>query len=91
MYLFRLIQSLRNSGRFGQFGAKSSQTSSSLSIEEAYKILGLEKGCSKQDVLDAATKLQKRIHPDMVRNVRSDRLSQYVSEAKEKILKTDFS
>ena len=47
--------------------------------------------CSKQDVLDAATKLQKRIHPDMVRNVRSDRLSQYVSEAKEKILKTDFN
>ena len=91
MYLFRLIQSLRSSGRFGQFGTKSSQTSSSLSIEEAYKILGLEKGCSKQEVLDAATKLQKRIHPDMVRNVRSDRLSQYVSEAKEKILKTDFS
>ena len=91
MYLFRLIQSLRSSGRFGQFGTKSSQTSSSLSIEEAYKILGLEKGCSKQEVLEAATKLQKRIHPDMVRNVRSDRLSQYVSEAKEKILKTDFS
>ena len=60
MYLFRLIQSLRSSGRFGRFGTKSSQTSSSLSIEEAYKILGLEKGCSKQEVLDAATKLQKK-------------------------------
>ncbi len=42
-------------------------------------------------MLLTASKLQKKIHPDMNRNVDSSRLSQLVNEAKEKILKTDFS
>ena len=86
--LWRLIQVLRSSGRFGN---KSSQATSSISIEESYKILGLKKGCSKEDVLKTAAKLQKKIHPDMNRDVNSERLSQLVNEAKEKIIKTDFS
>ena len=49
------------------------------------------KGSSKEDVLKTAAKLQKKIHPDMNRDVNSERLSQLVNEAKEKILKTDFS
>ena len=55
------------------------------------KLLGLKKGASKEEVLKAANQLQKKIHPDMNRNVDSSRLSQLVNEAKEKILKTDFS
>ena len=86
--LWRLIQVLRSSGRFGN---KSSQATTSISIEESYKILGLKKGCSKKDVLKTAAKLQKKIHPDMNRDVNSERLSQLVNEAKEKIIKTDFS
>ena len=43
------------------------------------------------EVLKAANQLQKKIHPDMNRNVDSSRLSQLVNEAKEKIIKTDFS
>ena len=43
------------------------------------------------DVLKTAAKLQKKIHPDMNRDVNSERLSQIVNEAKEKIIKTDFS
>ena len=87
--LFRLIQVLKSSGRFGN---KGSQATTSLSIEESYKILGLKKGCSKEDVLKAAVKLQKKIHPDMNRgDVDTERLSQLVNEAKEKIIKTDFS
>jgi len=86
--LWRLIQVLRSSGRFGN---KSSQATTSISIEESYKILGLKKGCSKEDVLKTAAKLQKKIHPDMNRDVNSERLSQLVNEAKEKIIKTDFS
>ena len=86
--LWRLIQVLRSSGRFGN---KSSQATSSISIEESYKILGLKKGCSKEDVLKTAAKLQKKIHPDMNRDVNSERLSQLVNEAKEKIIKSDFS
>ena len=87
--LWRLIQVLRSSGRFGN---KGSQATTSLSIEESYKILGLKKGCSKEDVLKTAVKLQKKIHPDVNRgDVNSERLSQLVNEAKEKIIKTDFS
>ena len=86
--LWRLIQVLRSSGRFGN---KTSQATTSISNEESYKILGLKRGCSKQDVLKTAAKLQKKIHPDMNRDVNSERLSQIVNEAKEKIIKTDFS
>ena len=86
--LWRLIQVLRSSGRFGN---KTSQATTSISNEESYKILGLKRGCSKQDVLKTAAKLQKKIHPDMNRDVNSERLSQLVNEAKEKIIKTDFS
>ena len=86
--LWRLIQVLRSSGRFGH---KNSQGTTSISTEESYKILGLKKGCSKEDVLKTAAKLQKKIHPDMNRDVNSERLSQLVNEAKEKIIKTDFN
>ena len=86
--LWRLIQVLKSSGRFGN---KSSQGTSSISTEESYKILGLKKGCSKEDVLKTASKLQKKIHPDMNRDVNSERLSQLVNEAKEKIIKSDFN
>ncbi len=88
--LWRVIQVLRSSGRFGQFGAKGSAASSSISVEESYKILGLKKGCSREDVIKTASKLQKKIHPDMNRDVNSERLSQLVNEAKEKIIKSDF-
>ena len=89
--LWRLIQFLKNSGRFsqGQFGQ--TQGSSSVTSDEAYKLLGLKRGCSKEDVLKAANQLQKKIHPDMNRDVKTERLSQLVNEAKEKIIKTDFS
>ena len=89
--LWRLIQFLKNSGRFsqGQFGQ--TQGSSSVTNDEAYKLLGLKKGCSKEDVLKAANQLQKKIHPDMNREVKTERLSQLVNEAKDKIINTDFS
>ena len=88
--LWRLIQFLKNSGRFsqGQFGQ--SETSSSVTTDEAYKLLGLKKGCSREDVLKAVNSLQKKIHPDKNREVKTERLSQLVNEAKDKILKTDF-
>ena len=89
--LWRLIQFLKNSSRFsqGQFGQ--TQGSSSVTNDEAYKLLGLKRGCSKDEVLKAANQLQKKIHPDMNRDVKTERLSQLVNEAKEKIIKTDFS
>ena len=89
--LWRLIQYLKNSGKFSQTQFNKSKGSSNLSNDEAYKLLGLSKGCSKEDVLSAANKLQKKIHPDMNRELKTERLSQLVNEAKEKIIKNDFS
>jgi len=89
--LWRLLQYLRNSGRFSYYGRPDqTQPSSNLSAEEAYKILGLKKGCSKEDVIKAANRLQKKIHPDVNPNSNTERLSQIVNEAKETILKLDF-
>ena len=88
--LWRLIQYLRNSGRFS-FGSNSRTRTSSITIDESYKILGLKKGCTKKEVLKASTKLQKKIHPDMNRDMNTERLSQLVNEAKDRIIKTDFS
>ena len=90
--LWRLLQYLRNSGRFSYYGrSNQTQPSSNLSAEEAYKILGLKKGCSKDDVIKATNKLQQKIHPDVNPNANTERLSQIVNEAKETILKFDFS
>jgi DnaJ-class molecular chaperone len=90
MQLWRLIQFLKNSGRFSQSQFGRTQGSSNISNDEAYKLLGLSRGCSKEEVLKAANQLQKKIHPDMNRDVKTERLSQLVNEAKEKILKNDF-
>ena len=89
--LWRLLQYLRNSGRFSYYGrSNQTQPSSNLSAEEAYKILGLKKGCSKDDVIKATNRLQKKIHPDVNPNANTERLSQIVNEAKETALK-DFT
>ena len=90
--LWRLLQYLRNSGRFSYYGqSNQAQPSSNLSVEEAYNILGLKKGCSKEDVIKVTNGLQKKIHPDVNPNSNTERLSQIVNEAKETILKLDFS
>ena len=90
--LWRLLQYLRNSGRFSYYGqSNQARPSSNLSADEAYKILGLKKGCSKEDVIKATNGLQKKIHPDVNPNSNTERLSQIVNEAKETILKLDFS
>ncbi len=89
--LWRLIQFLKNSKKFSQSQFGKTQGSTSVTTEEAYKLLGLKKGASKEEVLKAANQLQKKIHPDMNRDVKTERLSQLVNEAKDKIIKTDFS
>ena len=84
--LFRLIQTLRNSGRFS-FNNMQTNNRSSLSIDEAYKILNLDrtKKITKEEVKKAFTKIQKKIHPDV--SPETSRLSAIVNEAKELVLK----
>jgi len=83
--LFRLIQTLRRSGRFS-FNQSSSNNSSSMSISEAYKILNLDKErkITKEDVNQAYIKIQKKIHPDV--SPETSRLSSLVNEAKDIVL-----
>jgi hypothetical protein len=88
--LWRLIQYLRSTGKFS-YGAGNPSANQAISLDESYKILGLKKGCNKEDILKAANKLQKKIHPDLNRDVNTERLSQLVNEAKDKILKADFN
>ena len=90
--IWRLLNYLRSTGRYSHF-SKNSQTepSSNLSKDEAYKILGLKPGASKQQIIKTANSLQKKIHPDVNPNSNTERLSQIVNEAKEAIIKYDFS
>ena len=83
--LFRLIQTLRNSGRFS-FNNMQKNNKSSLTIDEAYKILNLDrtKKVTKEEVKKAYTKIQKKIHPDV--SPETSRLSAIVNEAKELVL-----
>ena len=85
--LFRLIQTLRKSGRFSFSQNQNFKNSSTLFLEEAYKILNLNinKKYTKEEVNKAYIKIQKKIHPDV--SPETTRLSAIVNEAKEVVLK----
>ena len=85
--LFRLIQTLRGSGRFSFNQNRNIKNSSTLSLEESYKILNLDKDKknTKEDINKAYIKIQKKIHPDV--SPETARLSAIVNEAKEVVLK----
>ena len=89
--IWRLLNYLRSTGRYSHFGQNNqTRPSSNLSEDEAYKILGVKKGSTKDEIIKAANGLQKKIHPDVNPNSNTERLSQIVNEAKETVLK-DFS
>ena len=83
--LFRLIQTLRRSGRFS-FKQSNYNNQSSISVSEAYKILNLDmnKKVTKNDVNKAYIKIQKKIHPDI--SPETSKLSSIVNEAKDIVL-----
>ena len=83
--LFRLIQTLRNSGRFS-FNSKNVSNTNTMSVPEAYKILNLNPSqkVTKEDVNKAYIKIQKKIHPDI--SPETSRLSSIVNEAKDIVL-----
>ena len=85
--MFRLIQTLRRSGRFSFNHGQNIKNSSKLTLEEAYKILNLDikEKYTKNDVQKAYIKIQKKIHPDV--SPETARLSTIVNEAKEVVLK----
>jgi len=84
--LYRLIQTLRNSGRFS-FNSQKGSNLSTMSTQEAYRILNLNpsKNLTKEQVNKAYIKIQKKIHPDI--SPETSRLSSLVNEAKEIVLR----
>ena len=84
--LFRLIQTLRRGGRFS-FNQSQSNNTSTMSVNEAFKILNLDekKKITKEDINKAYTKIQKKIHPDV--SPETARLSTLVNEARDVLLK----
>jgi len=84
--LYRLIQTLRKSGRFS-FNNQNSSNSNTMSTQEAYRILNLNptKSLTIEEVNKAYIKIQKKIHPDV--SPETSRLSSLVNEAKEIVLR----
>ncbi len=84
--LFRLIQTLRRSGRFS-FNQSQNNNLNTLSVSEAYKILNLD--INKKPTIElvnrAYIKIQKKIHPDV--SPETSRLSAIVNQAKEIVIK----
>ena len=89
--LWRLISYLRQTGRYSfRSGASYSKASSNISLDDAYNILGCKKGCSKSEVIEKYKKIMAKLHPDR-NDTDTTKLAQMVSEAKETIIKNDFS
>ena len=84
--LFRLIQTLRRSGRFS-FNQSQNSNLNTISVTEAYKILNLDinNKPTKDLVNKAYIKIQKKIHPDV--SPETSRLSTIVNEAKDIVLR----
>ena len=84
--LFRLIQTLRRSGRFS-FNQSQNSNLNTISVTEAYKILNLDinNKPTKELVNKAYIKIQKKIHPDV--SPETSRLSTIVNEAKDIVLR----
>ena len=90
--LFRLLNYLRQTGRFSYTsGANYSKSSSNITVDDAYNILGLKKGCSKKEILSKYKRIMQKLHPDSNQDINTTKLAQIVSEAKETVIKNDFS
>ena len=83
LYLFRLISS-RTSSTSG-FSNRFKTNQGSMSKDEAYKILGLQPNCSKQDVIKAHKNLILHMHPD--KKSGNNYLASKINEARDVLLK----
>ena len=89
--LWRLISYLRQTGRYSfRSGTNYSKASSNISLDDAYNILGCKRGCTKSEVISKYKKIMAKLHPDK-NDTDTTKLAQIISEAKETIVKNDFS
>ncbi len=90
--IFRLLNRLRQQGRFSYTsGTNFSPGSSSISLNEAYELLNCKKGDSQEKIESNYKKLMLKVHPDLNKDIDSTKISQMLTEAKDLIIKTDFS
>ena len=75
-----------DSWRQDDLNDQGSQTDSSAAMDNqrAYQILGLEEGCSREDIIDAHRKLMQKNHPD---RGGSHYLAAQINQAKDYLLK----
>ena len=90
LYLWRTLQALKASGRF-RFGQTGTVQPSSMQVSEAYKILNLDskKKYTKDEVQKQWKKIISRVHPDISPDCQ--KIASIVNEARDTILKNDFS
>ena len=90
LYLWRTLQALKASGRF-RFGETETAQPSSMQVSEAYKILNLDpkKKYNEKEIKIAHKKIITKVHPDI--SPETARLASIVNEARDTILKNDFS
>jgi hypothetical protein len=86
--VLRRLYKERKADKVGNEGASanSSPKSSGLSRDEAYQVLGLAAGATKEDIVDAHRKLIQKLHPDRGGN---DYLAARINEAKDLLLEDD--
>lgn len=83
--LLKTYQQFQNRGKAQSDRAGSTQfRPGELSENEAYAILGLQPGASKQDIIDAHRRLMQKLHPD---RGGSDYLATKINQAKDTLLK----
>ena len=85
--IWSLLRILKRSGRFSFEQSNSVQSFSSMSLNEAYKILNLDskKKYSEKEINKAHKKIISKIHPDI--SPETARLASIVNEARDAILK----
>ena len=86
--IWGLLRVLKNSGRFNYNNINQNINSSSMSMDEAFRILNLDpkKKYNKSEVLNSYKKIMKKIHPDI--SPELTRLASIVNEAKDLIIKS---
>ena len=86
MVYLDLYKHLEALGRFSFNQNQNIKNSSTLSLDEAYKILNLDikKKYTKLEVLNIYKKIMKKIHPDI--NPELSRLASIVNQAKDMVL-----
>ncbi|MFZ2405864.1 MAG: DnaJ domain-containing protein [Methylobacter sp.] len=63
-YLHRLWSEFKSAKQHSSQRQNKAETKGEMSVEEAYEVLGLNRGASESEIIAAHRKLMQKIHPD---------------------------